>query len=227
MFDSIYEFRAESVPEAKIDGLTGGETLASRALTAALWEVFCLEVPVALCVLLACQIARMGLSGRPFPSVRLTVSIWSFSGFQYGLSNDEGVLGIIFIVFETTERIPFRFKVFLLIPLTNRVSSRIIGSGWDFPHIHIALSNPEVMIMETIREYDAKLDSKKRITLRGKPFDYYHVAELEDGRIILEPRELAIPFEVSQKTLAMMDEAVANLKKGTVSETIDLSEFDD
>lgn len=81
--------------------------------------------------------------------------------------------------------------------------------------------------MDTIREYDAKLDSKKRITLRGKPFDYYHVAELEDGRIILEPRELAIPFEVSQKTLAMMDEAVANLKKGTVSETIDLSEFDD
>ena len=123
--------------------------------------------------------------------------------------------------------IPFRFKVFILIPLTNRVSSRIIESGWDFPHVHIALSNLEVMIMDTIREYDAKLDSKKRITLRGKPFDYYHVAELEDGRIILEPRELAIPFEVSQKTLAMMDEAVANLKKGTVSETIDLSEFDD
>ena len=85
----------------------------------------------------------------------------------------------------------------------------------------------EIILMDTIREYDAKLDSKKRITLRGNPFDYYHVAELEDGRIILEPRELAIPFEVSQKTLAMMDEAVANLKKGTVSETIDLSEFDD
>ena len=80
--------------------------------------------------------------------------------------------------------------------------------------------------MDAIREYDAKLDSKKRITLRGKTFDYYHVAELEDGRIILEPRELAVPFDVSQKTLSMMDKAVANLKKGAVSEPIDLSEFE-
>ena len=127
LLDSVYKFRTKCMPEAKIDRLIGGETLASHALTAALWEVFCLEAPLLCVSILACQIARMGLSGRPFPSVRLTVSIWSFSGFQYGLANDEGVLGIIFIVFETTERIPFRFKVFLLIPLTNRVSSHIIG----------------------------------------------------------------------------------------------------
>ena len=81
--------------------------------------------------------------------------------------------------------------------------------------------------MKYIREYDARLDSKKRLTLRGVMFDYYHVSEMCDGRIVLEPRELVAPFEVSQKTLNMMDEAVANIKKGKVSEAVDLSEFDD
>lgn len=81
--------------------------------------------------------------------------------------------------------------------------------------------------MEYIREYDARLDSKKRLTLRGVMFDYYHVSEMSDGRIVLEPRELVAPFEISQKTLNMMDEAVANIKKGKVSEAVDLSEFDD
>ena len=28
-----------------------------------------------------------------------------------------------------------------------------------------------------VREYDAKLDSKKRITLRNAIFDYFHVSE--------------------------------------------------
>ena len=101
----------------------------------------CLGAPTAVCVVLLCgwdvgalpdhiapaKSPGRGRTGRGIPSVRLIVSIWSFTGFQYGLANDEGILGVIFIVFETTERIPFRFKVFLLIPLTNRVSSHIIG----------------------------------------------------------------------------------------------------
>ena len=81
--------------------------------------------------------------------------------------------------------------------------------------------------MVAVREYDAKLDSKKRLTLRGVLFEYYHVAEMDNGTIILEPRELTAPFQVSEKTLAMMDTAVENLKKGKVSEAIDLSEFGD
>ena len=48
----------------------------------------------------------------------------------------------------------------------------------------------------TIKEYDAKVDSKKRITLRSGLFEYYHVIELDDGRIILEPRELSTPFHL-------------------------------
>ena len=76
-----------------------------------------------------------------------------------------------------------------------------------------------------VREYDAKIDSKKRVTLRNTVFEYYHVQEMSDGVIILEPRELTAPFQVSANTLSMMDEAVNNMKNGIVSEAVDLSAF--
>ena len=78
-----------------------------------------------------------------------------------------------------------------------------------------------------VREYDAKLDSKKRLTLREAGYEYYHVSVLPDQRIILEPRVLTTPFEVSANTLKMMDSAVENMKKGNVSPALDLSEFED
>ncbi|MDY6309571.1 MAG: hypothetical protein SPL49_04000 [Oribacterium sp.] len=78
-----------------------------------------------------------------------------------------------------------------------------------------------------VKEYDAKMDSKKRITLRNALFEYYHVEEYEDGRIVLEPRELVAPFQISEKSLAMMDESMENLKKGKVSPAIDLSAFEE
>ena len=77
-----------------------------------------------------------------------------------------------------------------------------------------------------IREYDAKLDSKKRLTLREAGYEYYHVSVLPDQRIVLEPRVLATPFEVSANTLKMMDSSVDNMKKGKVSPTLNLSEFE-
>ena len=78
-----------------------------------------------------------------------------------------------------------------------------------------------------IREYDAKLDTKRRLTLRNANFDYYHVQEMNDGTIILEPRELTVPFQISVNTLSMMDKAVENMKAGKVSAPIDLSMFED
>lgn len=78
-----------------------------------------------------------------------------------------------------------------------------------------------------IREYDAKLDSKRRLTLRNTSFEYYHVQEMDNGTIVLEPRELTVPFQVSANTLAMMDASVRNMKAGNVSAPIDLSEFED
>lgn len=80
-------------------------------------------------------------------------------------------------------------------------------------------------MQNAIREYDTRLDSKKRLTLRGVLFEYYHVSEMEDGTIILEPRELTVPFRVSAKTLSMMDAAIQNMKAGKVSDAVDLSEF--
>lgn len=81
------------------------------------------------------------------------------------------------------------------------------------------------MNMSAVVDYTAHLDAKHRLTLRGAKFSYYQVREYENGCILLEPRELAVPKEISKKTLAMMDQAMHNYKMGDVSEPIDLSEF--
>ena len=76
-----------------------------------------------------------------------------------------------------------------------------------------------------VKSYDAKIDSKKRITLRNALYEYFHIEEYADGKIVLEPRVLVKPFEVSKNTLSMMDSSVENFKNGKVSEPIDLSVF--
>ena len=73
-----------------------------------------------------------------------------------------------------------------------------------------------------LKTYDAKLDSKKRITIRNPKYEYYHVVEQDNGVVVLEPRELVDPFTISKKALESMDEAVENLKKGIVSNPIKL-----
>ena len=81
----------------------------------------------------------------------------------------------------------------------------------------------EVLIM---KDYVAYLDNKKkRITLRGATYQYYNVKEYGNGFIILEPRELSVPKSISSRTLADMDRAVSNFKRGDVSSAIDLSDF--
>lgn len=76
-----------------------------------------------------------------------------------------------------------------------------------------------------VKEYDAKIDTKKRITLRGSSYEYYHVIEFPNGKIELEPRVLVEPFDISEDTLRMVDASMENLKKGEVSKPIDLSGF--
>ncbi len=78
-----------------------------------------------------------------------------------------------------------------------------------------------------IKSYDAKIDSKKRITLRNALYEYFHVEEYDDGHILLEPRELTKPFQISANSLKMMDSSIENLKKGNVSNAIDLSSYED
>ena len=79
--------------------------------------------------------------------------------------------------------------------------------------------------MEAIKDYTVHLDSKKRVTLRGAAYQYYNVREYQNGFIILEPRELAVPESVSARTLKDMDRAIDNFKMGDVSEPVDLSDF--
>ena len=79
--------------------------------------------------------------------------------------------------------------------------------------------------MECVKNYDAHLDSKKRITLRNAKFQYYNVREYENGCIMLEPRELIAPKNISSRTLADMDQAMRNFKLGKVSDPVDLSDF--
>jgi hypothetical protein len=81
--------------------------------------------------------------------------------------------------------------------------------------------------MAPVREYYARIDVKKRVTLRGARCDHYHVQKYSYGRIVLELCKLETPFEVSKKTLATVDQSIKNFKKGKVSKSIDLSEFTD
>lgn len=75
------------------------------------------------------------------------------------------------------------------------------------------------------KKYDARIDSKKRITLRGATSSFYQVTEFSDGSIVLSPRELAHPEEISRKTLAVMDEAVKYLEEGKASKPVDMEEL--
>ncbi len=77
-----------------------------------------------------------------------------------------------------------------------------------------------------VKEYNAKLDSKKRITIRGAKAEFYHVTEKEDGTIKLSPRELVHPDKISEKTLKMMDKAIEKFKKGEVSEPVNMEELE-
>ncbi len=76
-----------------------------------------------------------------------------------------------------------------------------------------------------VKEYEAHLDTKNRITIRGAESDYYAVKAFRDGRVLLEPRVLVPPSAVSKKTLKMLDRAAANFAKGKVSKPIDLDRY--
>ena len=67
-----------------------------------------------------------------------------------------------------------------------------------------------------LKSYDARIDSKKRITIRNPKYEYYHVVEQENGVVVLQPRKLIDPFVISKKTLKGIDESMENIEKGVV-----------
>ena len=75
-----------------------------------------------------------------------------------------------------------------------------------------------------VKKYDAKVDSKKRITLRDAKYDYYSVTTYDDGSVSLEPKIL-----MSLKEDVNMNKAYAAFLKlrenaknnGTMGMTLD------
>lgn len=77
----------------------------------------------------------------------------------------------------------------------------------------------------TVNEYDAKVDARKRITLRGAEHEHYHVVEYEDGTVLLEPRVLVHPDKISKRSLQTVESSMKNFKDGKVSEEVDPDEL--
>jgi hypothetical protein len=70
--------------------------------------------------------------------------------------------------------------------------------------------------------YIAKLDSKKRLAVRNARSEYYAVAELEGGILLLRPQEEFRLEDLPPEVIAMIDASSANFRAGLVSEPIDL-----
>lgn len=76
-----------------------------------------------------------------------------------------------------------------------------------------------------IKEYDARVDAKKRVTIRGAGHQYFRVVHRKDGTILLKPRVLQDAVPVSSRTLRGMDAAMKNLREGRRSKPADLKKY--
>jgi len=76
---------------------------------------------------------------------------------------------------------------------------------------------------KVIIKYDAKLDSKNRLTIRESQFAHYSVNVMDNGEIVLKPRILVDPNKINTSTLK---KSMENLKKGKVGKEFVPDEFD-
>ena len=74
--------------------------------------------------------------------------------------------------------------------------------------------------MTITQEFDAKLDAKRRVTIRNAKAEFYHVTEYENGSLFLEPRVL-----ISPEILDDIDHGVKLYKDGDIGTKVNLSEF--
>ncbi|CAN5230689.1 hypothetical protein BH24GEM2_BH24GEM2_18570 [soil metagenome] len=72
-------------------------------------------------------------------------------------------------------------------------------------------------------EKEVRLDSSNRVTLPRPRHTFYAMKQYANGTIVLEPRVLVHPEDVSRRTLQEMDVAMRNLKNGRASERVSLS----
>jgi hypothetical protein len=95
---------------------------------------------------------------------------------------------------------------------------------WEIPLWDIIL-NIIYMATEVTQIYEAKLDEKMRMTIRGTKFRHFLVKAYNNGTYLLEPRVLVSPESVSRKTLKTMDESIDNFKKGKVSKKVNFKKY--
>lgn len=75
-------------------------------------------------------------------------------------------------------------------------------------------------------EYNAAIDSKKRLTLRGAKYSFYAVKEYSTGKIVLNPRILVDPNEIPKSTLKVIENSIKNFNKGKVSKPLNLNNYE-
>jgi hypothetical protein len=76
-----------------------------------------------------------------------------------------------------------------------------------------------------IEDYDVAADAKRRISLRHAKTKYFHVKAFSNGAYFLEPRVLVPPHMISARTMKMIEQSAANLKKGRASAPIDFDKL--
>ena len=75
-----------------------------------------------------------------------------------------------------------------------------------------------------LKEYDARVDAKKRVTIRGAKFEFFRVVPQADGSIILKPKKM-VGAPVSKETLSCIGKSVASMKAGKRSKPEDLKKL--
>ena len=102
-----------------------------------------------------------------------------------------------------------------------KVRTILLGEA-DHDKILVGYPTEDLFMNTAKQSYDAKVDSKKRITLRNAKYDYYQVTEMDDGSIVLSPRVLISLSDIPEETLAMIESSMKNYKEGKVSKPIKL-----
>ena len=91
---------------------------------------------------------------------------------------------------------------------------------WDIPRWEIPQGGHMQII---VKQYDAKVDSKKRITLRDAKYEYYSVTTYDDGSVSLEPKVLVPKEKITREQILKTVEAIRKqaIKNGTANMTLE------
>lgn len=78
--------------------------------------------------------------------------------------------------------------------------------------------------VENAVEYVARVDAKKRVTIRNTKVDYFRVIEANDGTVVLKPGVFK-DAPVSARTVRCIGKSIASMKAGKRSKPEDLKKL--